>query len=283
MMASQRDIAIITDSTSDLTAALCEEHGITVVPLSVTIGDETLEDGTLTTEEFFERMNALPELPTTSQPPVGAFVDAYERALETASSVVSIHLSEKLSGTYSSAKTAAEHFAGRVRVIDSQTLSWGLGLQVLEAAKAVSRGMDIESVVDGVKGLRDRVQVIVGLDTMDNIVKGGRLSKTAGKVGGMLNVKITVEVKDGEIVLSRVTRGSKAALAYGLKWIDSHMGDSKRGIFCVMHALSPERAEWLRDALQERYDVEEMHFVETGTVIATHTGTGWGVALLPLD
>jgi DegV family protein with EDD domain len=277
------DIAIITDSTSDLPPGLCEEYGITVVPLSVTIGDETFQDGTLSMEEFFERMNAQPTLPTTSQPPVGAFVEAYERALESASHVVSIHISNKLSGTFSSAKTASESFGDKVRVVDTYNLSWGLGLQVLEAAKAAASGAGVDSVVETVTNLRDRVQLIVGLDTMDNIVKGGRLSKTAGKLGGMLNVKLTIEVKDGEIVLSRVTRGSRAALDYGLKWIDSHMGDTKRGVFCVMHALSLERAEWLRDALEERYDVEEMHFVETGTVIATHTGTGWGVALLPLD
>jgi DegV family protein with EDD domain len=276
-------IAIITDSTSDLTPELCEQYGITVVPLSVTIGDTTVQDGTFTMEEFFERMNALPQLPTTSQPSVGAFVEAYEKALENASQVVSMHLSTKLSGTYSSAKTAAESFSGRVQVFDSESLSWGLGLQVLEAARAAASGMDADAVVDRVTKLRDKVQVIVGLDTMDNIVKGGRLSKTAGKLGGMLNVKLTVEVRDGELVLSRVTRGSKAALQYGLKWVDSHMGDAKRGIFCVMHALSLERAEWLREAIEERYEVEEMHFVETGTVIATHTGTGWGIAFLPLD
>ncbi len=103
-MSTTGDIAIITDSTSDLPPELCEEYGITVVPLSVTVGDATVEDGTWSMEEFFERMNAQPTLPTTSQPPVGAFVEAYEQALETASEVVSIHISHKLSGTFSSAK-----------------------------------------------------------------------------------------------------------------------------------------------------------------------------------
>ncbi len=170
-----------------------------------------------------------------------------------------------------------------MQVVDSHNLSWGLGLQVLEAARVAASGVNADAVVKTVETLRERCQLIVGLDTMDNIVKGGRLSKTAGKLGGMLSVRLTIEVKDGEIVLSRATRGSKAALEYGLKWIDSKMDGATRGMFCVMHALSLERAEWLKEALEERYDVEEMHFVETGTVIATHTGTGWGVALLPLD
>ena len=113
-----------------------------MVPLSVTVGDATVEDGTWSMEEFFERMNAQPTLPTTSQPPVGAFVEAYERALETASDVVSIHISHKLSGTFSSAKTAAESFGGKVQVVDSYNLSWGLGLQVLEAARAAASGAE---------------------------------------------------------------------------------------------------------------------------------------------
>jgi DegV family protein with EDD domain len=273
----------VTDSTADLPQALCDEYSITVVPLTLTIGSESMPDGTLDLPDFFERMRAEPELPTTSQPAVGAFVEAYERALETASHVVSVHISEKLSGTYSSAKRAAEEFAGRVHVVDSMNLSWGLGLQVIEAARAASSGMDAPEIANMVEDVRDRVHLLVGLDTMENIVKGGRLPRVAGTVGGMLDVKITIQVRDGEIVLARAVRGQKAALRYAMKWIDERMGSATSGAFCVMHALSEDRAEWLREAIEERYDVTEMHYVETGTVIATHTGTGWGVAFIAQD
>ena len=139
-------------------------------------------------------------------------------------------------------------------------------------------------MVKTVETLRERCQLIVGLDTMDNIVKGGRLSKTAGKVGGMLSVRLTIRGqrwRDRSFPRNTRLQGcSRSTVSSGStpRWAVPHAG-----MFCVMHALSLERAEWLREALEERYDVEEMHFVETGTVIATHTGTGWGVALLPLD
>ena len=132
---TDRAFAIVTDSTADIPVELASESGITVVPLSVTFGEETLVDGTLSQEQFFERMATEPKLPTTSQPSPGAFVEAYERALESYSSVVSIHISDKLSGTIESARQAATQFPGKVHVFDSRNLSWGLALQVMEAVR----------------------------------------------------------------------------------------------------------------------------------------------------
>ena len=120
--------AVITDSTADIAPAMAAEAGIVVVPLTVSIGEESFVDGELSQQEFFDRMNAAPQLPTTSQPSAGAFVEAYERALETVDQVISVHISSKLSGTIESAHTAAEQFAGRVQVFDSLNLSWGCAL-----------------------------------------------------------------------------------------------------------------------------------------------------------
>ena len=108
---------VVTDSTADIAPAMAAERGITVVPLTVTIGDESFVDGALSQQEFFDRMNAAERLPTTSQPAAGAFAEVYERALETVDQVVSVHISSKLSGTIESAFTAAEQFAGRVHVV----------------------------------------------------------------------------------------------------------------------------------------------------------------------
>lgn len=277
-----KQLAIVTDSCSDLTPEIAERHGIIVVPLSVTIGEQTWVDGELSQQEFFDRMNAAPKLPTTSQPPVGAFVEAYRRALETAHEVVSVHISSKLSGTISSARQAAQEFAGRVHVVDTLNLSWGEGLQVIEAAKAAAEGLDAHAVVERVERARERVHLLVGLDGFDNLVKGGRLSKVAGAVGGALNVRISITCgRDGTLGIVRPYRGPKAAMEHGLKWIEERMGNARRGAFAVMHALTPDRARWFEQAIRERYDVSDLYFVETGVVIATHTGTGWGVAFLP--
>ncbi len=278
---ADKTVAIVTDSTADLTPDVCERFGITVVPLTLTIDGESMPDGTLSQPEFFARMNAASALPTTSQPAVGAFVEAYESALQTATHVVCVNISSKLSGTFSSALRAAEEFVDKVHVVDSLNLSWGLGLQVVEAAKAATEGLDANAVVRRVERARDRVHMLVGLDSLDNMVKGGRISRVAGAVGGALNVRITITPKNGLLTVVKPVRGAKKALDYTIRWLEDRMQGSTRGAFCVMHAMAEDRADWLKQAILERFEPTELYCVETGTAIATHTGTGWGVAVLP--
>lgn len=281
METSASNVAIITDSTSDLPAQILEQYPITVVPLNVTIDGQTLSDGVLSQEEFFDRMNSAAQLPTTSQPSVGAFVEAYTEALKYAAEVVSIHISSDLSGTIESARAAATEFSGRVHVFDSRNLSMGLGFQVIEAARAMADGLSAEAILKRAHGARDRVEMIVGLDKLDNLVKGGRVGRVAGLLGGMLNLKVTMTVTDGSFEPIARTRGAKAALEHTVDWCAERMGDRRRGAFCVMSAMASDRVQWIQDRLTERFDVTEFFAVDTGSVIAAHTGTGWGVAFLP--
>ncbi len=274
-------IAIITDSTADLPVEVRERYGITTVPLNVTIDGQTWLDGVMSQQEFFDRMRAAKSLPTTSQPAVGSFIGAYTEALKRASHVVSIHISADLSGTIASAHAAAERFAGRVSVFDSRNLSYGLGFEVIEAAKGALEGLTPDAVLQRAADVRDRVQMIAGLDSLENLVKGGRVGKVSGFVGSMLNLKVTLTVRDGVFEPVARTRGAKAALAHTLDWVGERMGDARRGAFCVLHALSEDRAKWLAEQIESRFEVTEMHIVPTGSVIATHTGTGWAVAVLP--
>jgi len=280
----KRAFAVITDSTADIPGDIARAHGITVVPLTVVIGDQSYVDGDLSQQEFFDRMNSAPHLPTTSQPAIGSFVEAYTRALETVDNVVSVHISEKLSGTIESARAAAAQFAGRVHVFDSRNLSWGLAWQVLEAADIAAEGMGPDVALIRLSRLRDRVKMIVGLDSLDNLAKGGRIGKVGAFVGGMLNFKVTLTVDpNGEFMPVGRSRGDKAAFAHTLDWIADKMGTATKGRFAIGHALGLERAEALAAALRERYDVTELVIYETGSAISTHTGTGWGVALVPED
>jgi DegV family protein with EDD domain len=276
-------ISIFTDSTADIPEDLRGALGITVVPLSVTIGEETFPDGTLSQADFFARMNAAPRLPTTSQPSVGAFREGYERALATAAEVVSIHISPKLSGTVESAREAAAEFEGRVRVVDSHTLSGALGLQVVRAARDAARGLTAAEIVTAVEAARDDFQLIVGVDKLDNLAKGGRIGKVTAFLGGMLNMRVTFFVRDGEFIPLHRARGAHAVLDQTVEWIGERMGDRTRGVLCVLHAMAADKAEWLRGAIEERFEVTEMHVWEVGTVISTHTGTAFGVAFLPVD
>jgi len=274
-------VAVVTDSTADLPQDIREHYRSTAVPLNVTIDGRTWLDGELSQQEFFERMNAAKNLPTTSQPSVGAFIEAYTEALKHAAHVVSIHISSDLSGTLDSARQAAERFAGAVTVYDSRNLSWGLGFQVVEAARRAVAGESAEVVLDAAKRVKDRVQMLVGVDSLDNLVKGGRVGRVAGFVGGMLNLKVTLTVEDGSFTPVARVRGTKAALSHTIEWVERHMGDAKRAAFCVLHAMAAERAARLEELLRERFEVSELRIIETGAVIAAHTGSGWAVAFLP--
>jgi len=279
-----REVSIVTDSTTDIPHEMAQAYDIAVVPLMVNFGDETYADGFLSQEEFFERMNAAPKLPTTSQPSVGAFVETYARQLESARSVISVHISSALSGTIESAREAARQFGDRVRIFDTLNLSMGEGLQVIEAARSAAAGASAEDVLGVLDEARRKVRMIVGLDKVDNLAKGGRIGKVAALLGGVLNLRVLFTVNEAGAFepVARV-RGAKAAREETLAWVEKQMGTCRRARFSVMHAMSPDNAAWLEEQIRERYSADELSVVKVGPVIATHTGTGWGVALLPLD
>lgn len=274
--------SVVTDSTADISPEMAAERGIHVVPLSVTIDGVTLPDGTLTQSEFFDRMATAPKLPTTSQPSVGTFVDAYQRALEGAEQVISVHISNRLSGTVEAARQAAEQFGGRVHVFDSRNLSWGLGLQVIDAAHAAAEGLHVSEALERLQRMRERTKLIVGLDSLDNLAKGGRIGKVSAFLGSVLDLKVTLTVdSDGAFQPVGRSRGEKAALKHTLDWVAQQMGSARRGSFAVGFAMKSERAEWLREQIEERFEVAEMFVYSAGSVICAHTGTGWGVAVYP--
>ena len=282
-MDSKQSVAIVTDGTADIPKELATSLGIDIVPLYVMFGDKTYTETELTQPEFFALMNAAPTLPTTSQPAVGVFEDIYRAALERASTVVAIHISERLSGTIGTARQAAAAFGDRVRVFDSRNLSWGLALQVVEAARAAAAGASVDEVLSGLESARDRVRMLVGVDKLDNLAKGGRIGAVSAFLGGLLNLKVTFTVKDGAFDPVARVRGTQGALEHTLKWVEEQMAGRSRGAFCVMHAMSTDKAEWLRERLSGMFTPVDMYVVEVGAVIAAHTGTGWGVAVLPAE
>lgn len=277
-------IAVITDSTADIPAEIAEQHGITVIPLSVTFGTETLDDGVLSQPEFFARMAAEPALPTTSQPAPGAFVRAYAEALERAQSVISVHISHKLSGTIESARQAAAEFPGRVHVFDSLNLSWGLAFSVVEAARMAREGLSPEAVLSRLEGVRERVRLLVGLDSLDNLAKGGRIGRVSAFLGSMLNLKVTLTVDlNGEFQPVARNRGERAALEHTMAWVADVMAGAREGSFAVGYAMRKERADELAERLRKSYRVRDLVVYPAGSAICTHTGTGWGVAVLPAE
>jgi len=169
-----------------------------------------------------------------------------------------------------------------VHVFDSLNLSWGLAWQVLDAARAAREGMSAASAMERLTRVRERSKLIVGLDELDNLAKGGRIGRVGAFLGSLLDLKVTLTVApDGAFVPLARSRGDKAAMRHTLEWVAEQMGGSASGRFAIGHALSLERARWLRDQIAERFSATELVVYEAGSVICTHTGTGWGIAVLP--
>jgi DegV family protein with EDD domain len=282
-MTAEGSVGIVTDSTADIPRGMAEAEGVTIVRLVTTFPDgASFKDGDLSQAEFFERMGRTKALPTTSQPPVGDFIAAYERLLESCSHVVSIHISGKLSGTVEAARQAAQQFGDRVRVVDSRNLSFGLGWPVLVAARAAQMGAAVADVMSAAERARDRSRLVVGVDKLDNLARGGRIGAVSALVGGLLDLKVVFTVSpDGSFAPIARVRGKKAALRETLDFVKREMKGATSGMFCVAQALAPETARELRDALECTFEATEMLVVETGVVIATHTGTAWGIGFLP--
>lgn len=283
-MEDAQSVCVVTDSVSDIPRDLVAELGITVVPLTVTIAGRTFVDSEITLDEFFERMNAAPELPMTSQPSVGEFEETFRRCLERFSEVVCITISSRLSGTFESALQAAHLVGERVQVLDSLTLSWAEGYQVMEAARAAARGDTAAQIKAGFEELRSKVHLIVGLDSLDNLAKGGRIGKVSALLGGFLNLKVLLTVaKDGTFEPVARVRGTKAALQATVDWVAETVDEKRRAVFAVQHAQSPGNATWLEQAIRDRFNVADITVIPAGAVISAHTGTGWGVVAVQLD
>ena len=195
-------IKIVTDSTCDLDKKTAQDLSIEIVPLNVHFGDEVYKDGIeINSDNFFDKLINGSIYPKTSQPSVGEFIDVYEKLGNDGSDIVSIHISDQLSGTINSARQAAKHLEGKVKVhiIDSKQISISLGLITISAATAVKEGKELNEVLDLIASLIARSHVFTALDTLEYLEKGGRIGKAKSLVGKILNFKPIIGSDDGII------------------------------------------------------------------------------------
>lgn len=283
MTTTRPRFTVVTDSAADVPPARADELGVHVVPLPVIVGDETFDDGTLTQQQLFQRIAEADNAAAgTSQPSPGTLVRAYEKALEAADEVIALHISSQLSGTCDLARTVSQQFGGRVHVFDSRNLSWGIGWQVVEAAAAATEGLTVAETLPLLERARDESKIVVTLDSLERLNRSGRIGSVATYLGVLLNLKVSVAVNpSGAFVPVRGNRGNKSALKSMLAWVSQQMRGAEGGQFAVGHALAPERAEALAEAIRERWRVDELVMYEAGSAISVHAGTIWGVAFRP--
>lgn len=268
-------IKIVTDSTVDFSKEKIEELNITVIPLSIQINGETYLDGIeITPLQFINKMKQSEELPKTSQPALGKFVDIYEQLTADGSKVISIHLSSGLSGTFSTACSAANMVDADVTVVDSAFISQAMGFQVIEAAKMANEGSTVEEIIARLNEVKNNTFLYVMVDTLDNLVKGGRIGKGKAFIGSLLSIKPIASLEDGVYSpVGKVRNHSQVIKAYTKYFEQDTANKTIKGIG-VAHADAIELATKLKDSLKNltMYKLDDPYF--TTPVISTHTGVG---------
>lgn len=267
-------IGVVTDSTSDIPEALMRERDIAMVPLSVIFGEESLRDRIdITHGEFIRRLTGSKVLPTTSQPPPELFVKEYTRlADEGVEGIVSIHISEKLSGTAGSARLAAEEVADRVKVevVDSRTISLALGFGVLEAARVAQAGADLETVAATARRFLANMHIIFFADTLEYLQKGGRIGRAAMIAGSLLALKPLMRVDEGQVVPHERTRTRSKAIDGVAKFVADFPHVRQLGVLKTGDAdIEPLLAK-----LAPKFPRERILVTEVSPVIAVHLGPG---------
>ncbi|MFJ7745879.1 DegV family protein [Peribacillus sp. NPDC097295] len=268
-------VKIVTDSTVDMTPEEFEHYGITMVPLSIYIDGETFLDKVeIEQEEFLRRMNRSKELPKSSQPAVGTFLEVYNELGKDGSEIISIHMTGGMSGTVRSAETAAGMADAKVTVFDSQFISKAMSFQVIEAAKMANEGKSVEEIMKRLETIRSQTSLIIVIGTLDNLVKGGRIGKVSAFIGSLLHIKPIARVEQGVLnPISKARSQSQVVKFITKKFLEDTQGKEIKGVGYV-HANGFEMADKSRQAITEISGVQDIKLEATTAVVSTHTGEG---------
>lgn len=269
------NIKIVTDSSVQLTPEEISQHNITVVPLTIMIDNTVYIDGeTITRDDFMDEMAAAQNLPKTSQPAVGTFADVFDKLTADGSEVLAIHMTETISGTVNSSRQADQIAKGKVTVIDSQFTDRAMAFQVLVAAEMAEAGKDMKTILDKLEQVRDNTTLVLGVTNLDNLVKGGRLSRVSGLISSFLNIKVILQLQNGELKALRKGRGMKTINNFIAETIAKMAKLSNIKSVGISTAGAKELGEDIGRRIAEVLPSVPILVRPTDPVIATHTGPG---------
>jgi DegV family protein with EDD domain len=276
---SKGAVAVVTDSTADLSEELAEERGITVVPLTLSLDGRSYLDGVeITAAEFYSRLARSSALATTSQPSPGRFAEVYERLLGDYAEIVSLHISARLSGTYAAARQGAAMVSeGRVRVIDTGQVSMPLALLVLAASGMAAGGESADLMLERLRPIGDAMRVYFMVGTLEYLRRGGRIGRASALLGSVLQVKPVLTIADGQVAPLERVRTQEKALARVIE-----LAREGEGGVCALvgHAAAEQPAQRIADALDPV--AESLIVAPLGPVVGAHAGPGTvGVGCYP--
>ena len=280
-------IAVVTDSTADLPKELYKENNIKVVPLHVHFGNDVYKEGIdLSSEQFYNKLRSAKTMPRTSQPAPYEFEAVYKKLIDKSDSIVSIHLSSKLSGTYQSASIAAKAVDPKnIHVIDSNFVSAGTGLLALEAVRLSNQNIPARDIVNKLESLKTKLKLFFTVDTFDYMVKNGRIGKATAFLGTLLSIRPIMAIADGIVEPIEKLRGSRERALKRLAEVAAEAmpkGANLRG--AIVHAVEPERGEILKQTLEGLLPFESLITCSLGAVIGSHGGPGTlGIIVYPIN
>jgi DegV family protein with EDD domain len=268
--------AIVLDSTADFPKGPERFANWRIVPLYVRFGGETFRDYTeLGPDEFYERLRGASELPSTSQPTPADFLRTYQE-LEVYERILSLHIPQTLSGTVQSARLAAEELGGgKVRAIDSGTVSAGLALLALGVQARLERGTTDEEVDALVDRFQRESRMVFTVDTLEFLARGGRIGKASAMAGTLLNIKPILAIEHGEVVPVKRVRGAHKAFLEFVEAFEHGSVDRPSLRVGIAHAEAPDRLEALRELVRRTRPQAQVEVETTlGAVVGTHAGPG---------
>lgn len=268
-------IHIVTDSTCDLTKEELKALDIHVMPLTIQMDGKTYTDGVdIFPDEFIAKMKDLNELPKSSQPAPGKFVELYDELGKNGDQIISIHMTGGMSGTVDSARQAAAITEADVTVVDSRYIAWALAFQLREAAKKRDEGATVEEIVAHVNKVRENTRLFVVLDTLENMVKGGRIGKGKAMIGSILNLKPVAHLDIGEVTICAKPRSHKQVVKYLFDQFQKDTAGKKVLGVGLSHANALETMGNPLLDLVRSTGFTNIDIAYTSPIISTHTGPG---------
>ena len=271
-------VKIVTDSSVTIEPEVVKELNITVVPLSVMIDSVLYSDADLEEGEFLRLMKESKNLPKTSQPPVGLFAEIFDELSKDGSQILAIHMSHALSGTVEAARQGASLSTANVTVLDSSFTDQALKFQVVEAAKLAQEGQNIETIVAHVEEVKKNTELYIGVSTLENLVKGGRIGRVTGLLSSLLNIRVVMQMKDDELQPIVKGRGSKTFKKW-LNELEDKLTNADIEEIGISYAGTPAYATEMKERLQ-KFVEKSIPVLETGSIIQTHTGeNAWAILI----
>ena len=269
-------IKIVTDSSITIVPELAKDLNITIVPLTVMIDGVVYSDANLKEGEFLRLMKSSKNLPKTSQPPVGVFAEVFEDLSAEDVQIISIHMSHALSGTVEAARQGATLAKADVTVVDSSFTDQAMKFQVVEAAKMAKAGATLEEILEKLEEVKAKTELYIGVSTLENLVKGGRIGRVTGLISSLLNIRVVMQMTNHTLTPIVKGRGAKTFK----KWLDDlkeSLKEKEIEEIGISYAGGPEFANQMKEELQEFVE-KPISVLETGSIIQTHTGeNAWAV------